>query len=268
MAITHDEPRPDLGDTEPQGPPGSVPAPAELPPAEANGAGASLLTLTGPGRALVPHQPRDWLWPGADEFFRRIYGRTGGARSEVLAVCSALPGEGKTTVALGIGLTVAEDFPERRVLVVETDLQKPVLAADFALEPAPGLVDCLINEDPIELAYRPTLLDNLFLVPAGGPVPNPRRWLRSSSMALTVDMMRTTHDLVILDVPALLGNSDALLLTDLADGVLLVVRSGVTPTNLVSKALEDVDEGRLRGLVLNEGRSAIPGWLRRLLGLL
>jgi Mrp family chromosome partitioning ATPase len=226
-----------------------------------------LRRLNGPGTGLVSRTPRDWLLPGADEFFRRIYTRTGSARSEVLAVCSAIGGEGKTTVALGLGVTIAEDFPDRRVLVVETDLQKPVLANDFELEPVPGLVDCLMNDEPVEMAYRTTLLDNLHLVPAGTAVSNPGRWLRSSSMALAVDAMRATHDVVILDVPAMLGNSDAVLLTDLADGMLFVVRAGVTPSHLVTKALEDVDTGRLRGMVLNESRSSIPGWLRRLLGM-
>jgi Mrp family chromosome partitioning ATPase len=67
-------------------------------------------------------------------------------------------------------------------------------------------------------------------------------------------------------VPAMLGNSDAVLLTDLADGVLFVVRAGVTPASVVSKALEDVDDGRLRGLILNGQQSSIPRWLRRILG--
>ena len=47
--------------------------------------------------------------------------------------------------------------------------------------PAPGLVDCLMNDEPIEIAYRPTLLENLHLLPAGAPVANPGRWLRSGS---------------------------------------------------------------------------------------
>jgi capsular exopolysaccharide synthesis family protein len=226
-----------------------------------------LVRLDDRQNALVAMGRRDWLLPGADEFFRRIYTRTGSARSEVLAVCSAIAGEGKTTIALGLGVTIAEDFPERRVLVVETDLQRPVLAMDFDLEPAPGLVECLMNDEPIELAYRPTLLENLQLLPGGNPVPNPGRWLRSSSMAMVVDAMRATYDVVILDIPAMLDNSDSVLLTDLADGVLFVVRSGVTPAAQVEKALEDIDQSRLRGLVLNAGRSSIPGWLRRLLGL-
>src|SRR6185436_15825172 len=65
---------------------------------------------------------RDWLFAGADELFRNLYTRAGiGFTSEVMAVSSAIAGEGKTTVSLGLAVTVAQDYPERRVLLVETD---------------------------------------------------------------------------------------------------------------------------------------------------
>jgi capsular exopolysaccharide synthesis family protein len=259
MALTHDEAPPVRGERAT-----ALPAGALNDPGETSG---GLLRLDGPGSALVRREPKEWLLPGADEMFRRLYTRAGTPRSEVLAVCSAIAGEGKTTVSMGLAVTLAEDFPDRRVLVVETDLQKPVLAEDFGLDPVPGLAECLINDEPVEVACRATQLENLHIIPGGTPQRNPGRWLRSGNMALAVDAMRAMHDIVILDVPAMLGNSDALLLTDLADGVLFVVRAGVTPASVVSQALEDIDDGRLRGLILNGRRSAIPAWLRRLLGL-
>ena len=210
---------------------------------------------------------REWLLPGATELFRGIYTRSGTGTAEILAVCSAISGEGRSTLSLGLGLTIAQDFPERRVLVVETDLQHPVLAEDFDVPPNPGLIECLLDGASLQAACRPTLLDNLCVVPAGGPTRNPRRLLASSRMAVVADAMRQTHDLVILDTPAVLVTSDAIVLADLADSVIFVVRAGVTPLPLVNKALEQVDEDKLRGVVLNEAHSAIPGWLRRLCAL-
>ena len=70
--------------------------------------------------------------PGLDEYFRGIYTRAAvGFGSEVLAISSAIGGEGKTTLSVGLAITLAQDFPERRVLLVETDFQSPVLAADL-----------------------------------------------------------------------------------------------------------------------------------------
>jgi capsular exopolysaccharide synthesis family protein len=212
--------------------------------------------------------PREWLFTGADELFRGLYTRAGiGFASEVLMVSSALAGEGKTTVSLGLALTVAQDYPERRVVLVETDVQHPSLANDFAVEANPGLVDCVLGDEPIESAFRPSFLDNLHLVPVGGPVRGNGRALRSSRMAALIDALRQTYDLVVLDAPALLVNSDSVMLSDLADGAILVVRAGVTPSATVAKAIEQIDESKLRGVVLNGSKSAIPGWLRRLGGM-
>src|SRR6266849_3247236 len=68
--------------------------------------------------ARLTHAPSAWPFPESDELFRSIYTRAGtGFASEVLAVCSAVAGEGKTTVGLGLAITIAQDFPERRVLL-------------------------------------------------------------------------------------------------------------------------------------------------------
>jgi capsular exopolysaccharide synthesis family protein len=211
---------------------------------------------------------RDWLFAGADELFRGLYTRAGiGFTSEVLAVSSAIAGEGKTTVSLGLAVTVAQDYPERRVCLVETDFQRPTLAEDFGVEASPGLIDCILSDEPLELAFRESFLDNLHLLPVGGPAPGPGRALRSSRMAAIIDSLRQSYDLVVVDAPAVLVNSDSVMLMDLADSAVLVVRSGITPSPMVSKALEQIDETKLRGIVLNGSKSAIPGWLRRLCGM-
>ncbi len=225
--------------------------------------GGSLQRLNGTG-----HDQRDWLFAGADELFRGLYTRAGiGFTSEVLAVSSAIAGEGKTTVSLGLAVTVAQDYPERRVCLVETDFQKPTLAEDFGVEATPGLVDCIVGDEPLELAFRESFLDNLHLLPVGGPVTGHGRALRSSRMAAIIDSLRQSYDLVVVDAPSILVNSDSVMLMDLADSALLVVRSGITPSPMIAKALEQIDETKLRGIVLNGSQSAIPGWLRRLCGM-
>src|SRR5262249_1992929 len=133
-------------------------------------------------------------------------------------------------------------------------------------DPNPGLVECVLGEDPVELAFRPTFLDNLHLIPVGGPGRGPGRVLRSSRMAALVEILRQCYDLVVVDSPPLLVNSDSVMLSDLADGTILVVRAGVTPQSTLSRAIDQIDESKLRGVVLNGSKSAVPGWLRRLCG--
>lgn len=220
--------------------------------------------------ALSCETPCEWVAPGADEFFRSVYTRAAISRGEtIIAISSAIAGDGKTTLSLGLAVTLAQDFPERGVVVVETDWERPVLAKAFGLEPNPGLFDCLEDDQPIWSACRGTFLENLHLLPAGGPTATPGRWLRSSRLAAAVDALQRSYDVVILDAPALLVNSDALYVTDLADGVLFVVRVGMTPASLANQAIAQLDDTRekLRGVVVNDSRSAVPGWVRRLCGL-
>jgi capsular exopolysaccharide synthesis family protein len=217
---------------------------------------------------LTPRSgPRKPLLPEAEELFRGIYTRAGLNASGVVAVTSAIAGEGKTTVALGLAVMVAQDFPERRVLLAEADLRHPVLASDFDVEQSPGLAEALEGIYPVGIGYRETFLPNLRLLPAGEPTPNPSRLLRSARFAAVLAATRRHHDLVIVDAPALLVSSDAALVTDQADGVVMVVRSGVTPMPVVNRAIELVDMERLRGVVLNGARSSVPGWVRRIFGL-
>lgn len=226
--------------------------------------------LISPGGGKLPAPgtgPRKPIFPEAEELFRGIYTRAGLTAPGIVAVTSAIAGEGKTTVALGLAVMVAQDFPERRVLLVEADLRQPVLAVDFDVEPQPGLVEALEGIYPVGLGYRETFLPNLRLLPAGEPTETPSRLLRSSRFAGVLAATRRNHDLVILDAPALLVTSDSALVTDQADGVIMVVRSGITPAPIVNRALEMVDGERLRGVVLNGAQSAVPGWLRRIFGL-
>jgi protein-tyrosine kinase len=215
----------------------------------------------------APMRPGPAPLPCADELFRGIYTRAGlGFSSEIVAVCSTISGEGRTSISLGLAVTVAQDFPERRVLLVETDLQQPVLARDFGMEPSPGLADYLLGDEELDAVCRPSYLENLDLLPAGLPVDTAGRPLRGARMAVTVDQLRQRYDLILFDTPALLANSDSLILTDLADAVIFVVRAGVTPSALVTKAIEQLDEAKVRGVVLNNVRSDLPGWMRRLAG--
>jgi Mrp family chromosome partitioning ATPase len=220
-----------------------------------------------PPAVPVPPEEREMIWPETDELFRSIYTRAGlGFAPELIAVTSAMPGDGKSTLSLALAISVAQDFPDHNVILIETDVFRKSLAADFEVEPVPGLIDCLVSNVPPNVASRPTFLHNLDVMPVGDMIPHAGRPLRSIQLPALLDSLRGTYHFVILDTPALLTNSDTLLLTDLADGVVLVARAGVTPTAAVNKAIEQIDESKLRGVILNSMRSSTPGWLRRLFG--
>lgn len=214
-----------------------------------------------------PHggSPRKgWIIPGADELFRSLYTSFELRAGASFAVCSAVSGEGKTTVSLGLALSIAQDMPNRRVVLVETDLWRPVLAADFGIDPAPGLVDCLLDRQPLAAALRGTSVDNLSLLVAGSPVPSAQRLLRSARMPVLIGELRNTHDVVVLDTPAALAHSEVALLARMVDEVIFVVRNGVTPAKDLVAALGRVQGSNVRGIVVNDARSSVPHVVRRL----
>lgn len=212
-------------------------------------------------------QRRTWLIPGADELFRSLYTSFEVTTGTSFAVCSAVSGEGKTTISLGLALAIAQDLPDRRVVVVETDLWRPVLAKDFGLDPTPGLVDCLLDRAPVPATLRPTSLDNLSLVVAGAPASAAQRLLRSTRMPQVIEELRRTHDVLILDTPAVLAHSEVALLARMVDDVVFVVRTGVTPLRDLAAALGRIQGSRIRGMVVNDARSSVPGVVRRLVRL-
>jgi Mrp family chromosome partitioning ATPase len=268
--------------------PGALP-PAEPAPAAAPAAGAAPAMPAMPAMPAVPAVPavpaegavpsaptmpvlteaayRDWLLPGVEDLFRNVYTRACPAPHDTIAICSALSGEGRTTVSLGLAVTIASDHIERSVVLVEADVLNPALATDFELPPQPGFAECVTGESPLVAACRPTFLENLFILPAGGPVRSPGRLLHSHGVVALMRELRETFDVVIVDVPAVLTTSAATGLANQADGVLLVVRAGVTPAHLVSQALSHFGQQMVRGVVLNATHSRIPRWLRAILGL-
>jgi capsular exopolysaccharide synthesis family protein len=215
--------------------------------------------------ALAPR--RTWPIPGAEEIFRSLYTgfETGSGTS--LAVCSAVSAEGKTTLCLGLAVAIAQDLPDRRVVVVETDLWRAVLAKDFGLPASPGLVDCLLDRQAVASALRPTALDNLSLLVAGSEVASPQRLLRSARMPEVMDNLRRTHDVVIVDTPAALAHSEVALVARLVEEVVFVVRTGVTPAREIATALARLQGANVRGIVINDARSSVPHAIRRLVRL-
>lgn len=199
--------------------------------------------------------------------FRDMYTRAlpeleGGA-SIVVGVTSAVRGEGRTTTALALALTMARDL-DVHVLLVELDMECPSLAREMQLPESPGLAEVLTDDVWIGSAVRHLEAGGIDLLPAGGQPDAASRLLRSSAMKGLLAAMRESYQVVVLDLPPALSSSDIVPLSGLADTLLLVVRAGVTPARLALLATERFAEGKVRGVIVSGQRSKIPNWLRRL----
>ncbi|MDQ4149661.1 MAG: polysaccharide biosynthesis tyrosine autokinase [Actinomycetota bacterium] len=167
-------------------------------------------------------------------------------------VTSPFAGDGKTTVSTNLAVAMAAIGST--VILVETDLRKPVL--DQYFEDAaigPGLSDVLSGQAELSDAIKKSRIPNLSVVIAGPTPPNPSELLGSERMAKLLDSLSEMADFVILDTPPTLPVTDASLLAPHTDGVILVVRAGQTPSGKALDATRNFERlgVRVLGIAVN-----------------
>ena len=180
----------------------------------------------------------------------RLETRDASSRSQLLLVTSPRLGDGKTTTSSNLALTLARDF-QHRVILVEADLRRPTLAQRFGVSARRGLVDVLLGGLPLDEAIIPIPGHHLSLLPAGEEGTRSTELLASSMMQRAIEDLRSRFDRIIVDTPPV-ALADTHILARIADGVIVVVRAGVTPRPALERALAAIDRERLLGLVLNE----------------
>jgi capsular exopolysaccharide synthesis family protein len=184
----------------------------------------------------------------------RLESKENGRRTQLLLVTSPRMGDGKTTTSGNLALTMAQEF-HQRVVLVEADLRRPTLADLFGLPAGPGLVDVLLGGASIESALVQIPGQQLYLLPGGMAAPRSAGLLESSMMQRTLEALRGRFDRIVMDAPPVTV-ADTHVLSRMADGVLFVVRAGVTPRSAVERALAEMDGEKLLGVVLNDSDSA------------
>jgi capsular exopolysaccharide synthesis family protein len=188
----------------------------------------------------------------------RLEARDATRRTQLLLVTSPKLGDGKTTTAANLALTMAREV-QHKVVLVEADLRRPSLAAGFGIEAEQGLVDVLIGALPLEDALIKVPDHDLVLLPAGTQAASSTELLASLTMQRVLDALRARFDRIVVDTPPV-GLSDTHVLARLADGILVVVRAGVTPRPALERALASMDRERLLGIVLNEVDDVAGGY--------
>ena len=173
-----------------------------------------------------------------------------------VVVTSARAGEGKSTSAANLAVTLAQQGT--RTLLVDADLRAGRLNALFGVRPEPGFAETLLGRAPLAEAVLEVALDDsevpLFLLPAGAPPRNPAELLGSPQMRALVQEMRGHYDVVIFDAPSLSGLTDAAVLGKAVDATLLVVRPGMTDRDALEQALAQLRLSRapVAGVLLND----------------
>lgn len=192
---------------------------------------------------------------GAEQF-RVLAGRIVQVRekkgAKILAVTSSLAGEGKTTVALGLAITLARDYLEETILI-DGDVRNPEVSSRMGLQDERGLINVLAGECLLNEALYQHTHPNLRILSAG-TVEHGSRGLTATRVGMQELLadLRRRGVIVILDAPPILPMADMNLFSEVVDGIVLVVRAEQTAQGVVAEALRFLSGGSIEGVVLND----------------
>ncbi len=174
-----------------------------------------------------------------------------GKSLQTLVVTSAELGEGKSTMVANLAVIFGQ--LERSVIAVDSDLRRPTLHQMFDLSSETGLSNVLRQEATLEKAVQNSSLPGVHVLASGPLPPNPAELLGSSEMVALIEQLTRRFDIVLLDTPALLAVTDATILAQLVDGVILVVGRAQTRREAVGAACRRLAnvKARLIGVAVN-----------------
>ncbi|MDI6687268.1 MAG: polysaccharide biosynthesis tyrosine autokinase [Desulfobacterales bacterium] len=187
---------------------------------------------------------------------------------------SSSPQEGKTTSVVNLAITMAQ--AGNKVLIVEGDLRRPVIARMFGLDQTPGLADVILGNYKWRDVIRTITdimmgkmsmddimktpgMDNLHIITGGTVPPNPAELVSSKSISEFIENVRSEYDMVLIDGPPVLAATDAAILGSKTDGVILVYQVGKISSGTLKRAKAQLDnvKANVIGVVLNGLRAEI-----------
>ncbi len=173
----------------------------------------------------------------------------------IIGVTSSMRGEGKSTTAVNLAYVCAEKGS--KVLLIDGDLRIPSISKKLQISSAPGLADLLRGKNKESFGFRNYLLDNWFILPAGDIPPNPSELLGSGRMENVLNQLRELFDCIIIDLPPVNIVSDAVAISKLISGMIVVIREDYTEKKELEKCFRQLKLSNVNvlGCVMNGAKS-------------
>ncbi|MDN3019268.1 CpsD/CapB family tyrosine-protein kinase [Paenibacillus sp. BSR1-1] len=168
-----------------------------------------------------------------------------------IVVTSPEPSDGKSTTSANLAIVLSQKG--KKVLLVDVDLRKPTVHYAFNVSNIDGLTSVLTRDISLDQAIIKTSVPNLDVLTCGPIPPNPSELLDSKAMELVMEEVKGSYDYVVFDTPPLLVVTDAQILANKCDGVVMVVASGKTKRDRAMRAKELIEKANahLLGVVVN-----------------
>lgn len=174
----------------------------------------------------------------------------------IIGVSSSIRGEGKSTTAINLSYVLAESG--KKVLLVDADLRIPSVAKKMDMNSSPGLTDFLMDYENQQLSvFKSKLLDNWYILPSGNLPPNPSELLGSRRMEQIFSILSEKFDYIIVDLPPVNIVSDALAISRLITGMVVVIREEYTAKKELEACFRQLKLSNVKvlGCVLNGSRN-------------
>jgi succinoglycan biosynthesis transport protein ExoP len=179
---------------------------------------------------------------------------------QVIMVTSANPGEGKSSISSNLAIVMAT--PDRKCLLLDCDLRKPTIHRIFSRPLQPGLTNYLTGNATLEEIIQPTVVPNLYLIPAGPTPPNPNELFNSFAFKNLIHHLRQKFHHIIIDSPPLIGFADGRFIAANVDGTLFAVKHHSTTREAGRLAVQLLSQNhsRILGGILTMGRKERLGY--------
>jgi len=199
--------------------------------------------------------------PLATEFrrlFHHVHHKHEKSDLKSVLVTSAVTAEGKSTITACLSITAARKGC--KTLLIDCDLRRPSIHRLFGLDRSGGMVEVLSEGLPVKSLIKKSELENLDIITAGKAIANPSELFDSRAIGALVGELKFYYDYAFVDAPPVIPVSDPMLLAQELDGVILVVKAGSTPREVVERAVEimKTNSARVLGVVLNNAKGSLP----------
>lgn len=171
---------------------------------------------------------------------------------KILAISSANPSEGKSTISANIAIAAAQSG--NSVLLIDADMRKPVQHTIFKLKNKRGLSSAISKIDSVDSCIQKSVMENLDVMTAGPIPPNPSELLSSAAAAEMFDALSKRYALIIVDLPPVCVVSDALTLSGNVAGMVMVAKYGETTFDALEEAMRRIDQANMNllGFILGQ----------------
>ena len=178
----------------------------------------------------------------------------------VIGITSSMRGEGKSTTAINLSYVLAERG--NMVLLIDGDLRIPSIAQKMSIKNSLGLTDLLKSNGAQMSDFKSNILSNWYILPSGAIPPNPSELLGSKKMESVLTSFREVFDYVIIDLPPVNIVSDAVSVSRLITGMVVIVREEYTEKRELDDCLRQLKMSNVNvlGCVINEAKSEIGSY--------